>query len=157
MRRFLAGVSSRKGSCTFQDGRKWWLLLLQPATCMAATVQQWLGGLYLELFAPDPSTSLLPLDAMQGLPPAEDLKWEGFLWAVPKKRTSHSKKRMRSAHKYLRPRCDFIPCPKCSNLKLMHVLCGHCLKETLKKTAAVRQAELEAKLQMAAERAKRIL
>ena len=27
--------------------------------------------------------------------------WDGFLWAVPKKRTSHSKKRMRMTHKYL--------------------------------------------------------
>ena len=26
--------------------------------------------------------------------------WDGFLWAVPKKRTSHSKKRMRMTHSY---------------------------------------------------------
>ena len=67
--------------------------------------------------------------------------WDGFLWAVPKKRTSHSKKRMRMTHKYLKPIHHYTTCPKCQNLKLLHVLCGHCLKETLRKTAAMRQEE----------------
>ena len=67
--------------------------------------------------------------------------WDGFLWAVPKKRTSHSKKRMRMTHKYLKPIQHYTTCPKCQNLKLLHVLCIHCLKETLKKTAAMRQEE----------------
>ena len=67
--------------------------------------------------------------------------WDSFLWAVPKKRTSHSKKRMRMTHKYLKPIHHYTTCPKCQNLKLLHVLCGHCLKETLRKTAAMRQEE----------------
>ena len=67
--------------------------------------------------------------------------WDGFLWAVPKKRTSHSKKRMRMTHKYLKPIQHYTTCPKCQNLKLLHVLCGHCLKETPRKTAAMRQEE----------------
>lgn len=69
------------------------------------------------------------------------LEWDGFLWAVPKKRTSHSKKRMRMAKKYLKPIRHYTVCPKCQNLKLLHVLCGYCLKETLKKTAAMRLEE----------------
>ena len=62
---------------------------------------------------------------------------DGFLWAVLKKRTSHSRKRMRMTCKYLKP-IQHYTCPKCQNLKLLHVLCGHCLKETLKNTAATR-------------------
>ena len=68
---------------------------------------------------------------------------EFILWAVPKKRTSHSKKRMRMAHKYLKPKHHYTVCPKCTNLKLQHVLCGHCLKETLKLTALMRREEVE--------------
>ena len=54
---------------------------------------------------------------------------------------AHSKKRMRMTHKYLKPIQNYTTCPKCQNLKLLHVLCGHCLKETLRKTAAMRQEE----------------
>lgn len=64
-----------------------------------------------------------------------------LLWAVPKKKTSHSKKRMRSTHKYLKPRSDYITCPQCNNLKLLHMLCGHCLKLTLQATATTRNTE----------------
>ena len=72
---------------------------------------------------------------------SQSLLDEFILWAVPKKRTSHSKKRMRMTHKYLKPKHHFTVCPKCKNLKLLHVLCGHCLKETLKLTAIMRREE----------------
>ncbi len=65
--------------------------------------------------------------------------WDGFLWAVPKKRTSHSRKRKRMTNKYLKPIRNYTVCPKCQNLKLLHVLCGHCLKDTLKRTAELRR------------------
>lgn len=68
-----------------------------------------------------------------------------LLWAVPKKRTSHSKKRMRMTHKYLKPKHHYTVCPKCKNLKLLHVLCGHCLKETLRLTAMMRRKEFAQK------------
>lgn len=69
--------------------------------------------------------------------------WDGFLWAVPKKRTSHSKKRLRMTNKWLKPICNYTVCPKCQNLKLLHVLCGHCFKETMRKTAEIRRMKLE--------------
>ena len=73
--------------------------------------------------------------------------WDGLLlWAVPKKRTSHSKKRMKLNHKYLKPKANYTVCPTCQNLKLLHVLCGHCLKETLRLTAEMRRAEIEQRL-----------
>ena len=31
-------------------------------------------------------------------------------------------------HKYLKPITHYTTCPKCQNLKLLHVLCGHCLR-----------------------------
>lgn len=83
---------------------------------------------------------LVPVDSSGEM--GTDL-WDGLLWAVPKKRTSHSKKRMRMTHKYLKPIRNYTVCPKCQNLKLLHVLCGHCLKETLKKTAELRRKTVE--------------
>ena len=77
------------------------------------------------------------------------LGWDGVLWGVPKKRTSHSKKRMRMTHKYLKLKHHYTVCPTCNNLKLLHVLCGHCLRETLRQAAAMRRAQLmEQKLQV---------
>ena len=75
------------------------------------------------------------------------LSWNGLLWGVPKKRTSHSKKRMRMTHKYLKPKHHYTVCPNCNNLKLLHVLCGHCLKETMRETASMRLAEIEQRLE----------
>ena len=85
-------------------------------------------------FSPVYDTSGLQHDGVSGL-----LDWGGLLWAVPKKRTSHSKKRMRMAHKYLKPKGHYTVCPNCQNLKLLHVLFGHCLKETLRLTAKMRR------------------
>lgn len=112
-------------------------------------LKQMLGALYLELFGPKPPSLLLSVSPAAQIPSpmgGQELSWEGLLWAVPKKRTSHSKKRMRSAHKYLKPRSDYITCPKCKNLKLLHVLCAYCLKETLAATAEMRRAEVETKV-----------
>ena len=62
-----------------------------------------------------------------------------ILWATPKKRTSHSKKRLRMTHKWLKPIHHYTFCSKCGNPKLLHVLCGHCFKETMKLTAEYRR------------------
>ena len=59
--------------------------------------------------------------------------------AIPKKRTSHSKKRLRMQSKWLKPIQNYTFCHKCGNPKLLNVLCGTCLKETLNKTAAYRR------------------
>ena len=91
---------------------------------------------------PELRYSPLPLlDGGEFISEVDCRDWDGFLWAVPKKRTSHSKKRMRMTHKFLKPIQNYTTCPKCQNLKLLHVLCGHCLKEALKKTAAMRREE----------------
>lgn len=62
-----------------------------------------------------------------------------ILWAAPKKRTSHSKKRMRMTHKWLKPKQHCGYCPNCGYPKLLHVLCGNCFKKTMEKTAEYRR------------------
>ena len=91
------------------------------------------------------SGSLSPRSREQAPAPAasEELSlWGGILlWAVPKRRTSHSKKRMRMAHKYLKPKTHYQTCPKCGNLKLQHMLCAHCFRETMRLTAQFRREQ----------------
>ena len=76
--------------------------------------------------------------------PTPSTLWEAvLLWAVPKRRTSHSKKRMRMAHKYLKPKHHYQTCPKCGQLRLQHMLCGYCFRETMRLTAALRRQRAE--------------
>ncbi|KDQ63715.1 hypothetical protein JAAARDRAFT_53903 [Jaapia argillacea MUCL 33604] len=49
-----------------------------------------------------------------------------FLLAVPKKKTSHSRKRMRSANKGLKDKMNLVHCPGCGTPKLAHHLCAFC-------------------------------
>ena len=49
-----------------------------------------------------------------------------ILLAVPKKKTTHSKKRMRSSGKYLKNLQNIVKCPFCGNPTLMHHLCHNC-------------------------------
>ncbi|KAF8932171.1 hypothetical protein CPC16_001476 [Podila verticillata] len=49
--------------------------------------------------------------------------------AVPKSKTSHSKKRMRQATKGLKEQKNIVQCPGCGQAKLMHHLCTHCYKD----------------------------
>ncbi|KAH9835588.1 uncharacterized protein C8Q71DRAFT_86499 [Rhodofomes roseus] len=49
-----------------------------------------------------------------------------FLLAVPKKKTSHSRKAMRSANKGLHDKRNLVHCPGCGSPKLAHNLCPEC-------------------------------
>ncbi|KIY43726.1 hypothetical protein FISHEDRAFT_53653 [Fistulina hepatica ATCC 64428] len=46
--------------------------------------------------------------------------------AVPKSKTSHSRKRMRAANKGLKDKQNLVSCPGCGCPKLAHHLCGNC-------------------------------
>ncbi|PLW22349.1 hypothetical protein PCANC_11693 [Puccinia coronata f. sp. avenae] len=50
----------------------------------------------------------------------------GLLRAVPKKKVSHSRKRMRSAHKGIPVNMSLGLCPACGEPKRQHFLCLHC-------------------------------
>ncbi|KAL5518912.1 hypothetical protein ACEPAH_595 [Sanghuangporus vaninii] len=49
--------------------------------------------------------------------------------AVPKKKVSHSRKAMRSAHKGLRDKSNIVNCPGCGSAKLAHHLCPNCYSQ----------------------------
>ncbi|KAI1780849.1 hypothetical protein F4818DRAFT_397052 [Hypoxylon cercidicola] len=54
--------------------------------------------------------------------------WEGILRAVPKKKTSHMKKRHRQmAGKALKDVTSLNKCPACGGTKKMHTLCSNCM------------------------------
>ncbi|KAJ9607696.1 Ski complex subunit Rec14 [Cladophialophora chaetospira] len=56
--------------------------------------------------------------------------WEGILRAVPKKKTSHSKKRHRQlAGKALKDVKAVNQCPGCGRPKKAHTLCPYCVAE----------------------------
>ncbi|ORX68548.1 hypothetical protein DL89DRAFT_209552, partial [Linderina pennispora] len=60
---------------------------------------------------------------------------EMILRAVPKQRTSHSKKRKRMATKGLKNRKDLVPCRGCGRPKAVAQICLNCyhdIKRTLK-------------------------
>ncbi|KAG0143881.1 hypothetical protein CROQUDRAFT_48157 [Cronartium quercuum f. sp. fusiforme G11] len=52
-----------------------------------------------------------------------------ILKAVPKKKVSHSRKRMRSAHKGLKPDLGLSNCSGCGQSKRKHHLCLNCYAE----------------------------
>lgn len=58
---------------------------------------------------------------------------EPILWAAPKKKTSHSKKRMRASNKGIPIKENVTSCPACGSNKLLHHLCGNCYSDIKKK------------------------
>jgi large subunit ribosomal protein L32 len=55
--------------------------------------------------------------------------WDSILRAVPKKKTTHSKTRMRSATKGLKDKFNINNCSACGQPKLANALCGTCFRE----------------------------
>ncbi|KIM66154.1 hypothetical protein SCLCIDRAFT_38798, partial [Scleroderma citrinum Foug A] len=49
-----------------------------------------------------------------------------IILAVPKKKVSHSRKAMRSAHKGLQDKQNIVHCPGCGEAKLAHHACRTC-------------------------------
>ncbi|KAI0348047.1 hypothetical protein BDW22DRAFT_1321198 [Trametopsis cervina] len=85
--------------------------------------RQFLAAPFFPAFAaaPTPSSWTLPTSLQSLLelfPP--------FLLAVPKKKTSHSRKAMRSANKGLKDKHNVVHCPGCGSAKLAHHLCSNC-------------------------------
>ncbi|GAA5976832.1 hypothetical protein JCM11641_000884 [Rhodosporidiobolus odoratus] len=79
---------------------------------------------YISLSAAPTAASLASLipDTLAGL---RDLL-PPWLLAVPKRRTTHSAKRMRSANKGLKEKQNLVSCPTCGAPKLAHHLCHEC-------------------------------
>ncbi|TFK89789.1 hypothetical protein K466DRAFT_444853, partial [Polyporus arcularius HHB13444] len=75
------------------------------------------------LATPKPFTWAIP-----SLPSLLEL-FPSWLLAVPKKKTSHSRKAMRSANKGLKDKQNLVHCPACGSPKLAHNLCPTCYRE----------------------------
>ncbi|KAL4774768.1 hypothetical protein BDW60DRAFT_180310 [Aspergillus nidulans var. acristatus] len=79
------------------------------------------------------SAALRPAAFTLNVPSILSDLWEFVLRAVPKKKTSHMKKRHRQmAGKALKDVKHLNTCPACGQIKRSHVLCQHCV-ENIKK------------------------
>ena len=71
----------------------------------------------------------LPLAFALRLPSILSGIWESILRAVPKKKTSHRKKRQRfMAGKALKDVTSLNKCSACGNVKRAHLLCPYCVR-----------------------------
>ncbi|KAM0754314.1 hypothetical protein T439DRAFT_278296, partial [Meredithblackwellia eburnea MCA 4105] len=52
-----------------------------------------------------------------------------WVLAVPKSKTTHSKKSMRSSNKGLKEQQGIVGCPSCGTPKRAHHVCHHCHKD----------------------------
>jgi large subunit ribosomal protein L32 len=69
---------------------------------------------------------------------------DSLLWmAVPKKKTTPSKKKLRHRHKWLKNRTDIETCVVCGNNKLVSHLCGYCLEKINEDTREHRKVNKE--------------
>ncbi|KAJ1643824.1 hypothetical protein LPJ64_004448 [Coemansia asiatica] len=72
-----------------------------------------------------------------------DIIRDAVLRAVPKQRTSHSKKRKRMAGKGLKNRQDLVPCSGCGRPKLLAHICLNCYHDIKRKLKGMkREAEM---------------
>ncbi|PVI07996.1 hypothetical protein DM02DRAFT_637798 [Periconia macrospinosa] len=69
----------------------------------------------------------IPSLSLPSIPSLGDI-WEGILKAVPKKKTSHRKKRQRfMAGKGLKDLTSLTKCSACGRVKRAHILCPYCV------------------------------
>ncbi|KAJ2065145.1 hypothetical protein GGI17_000556 [Coemansia sp. S146] len=73
-----------------------------------------------------------------------DMLNEMILRAVPKQRTSHSKKRKRMATKGLKNRHDLVPCSGCGRPKLTAHICLNCYHDIKRKLKDMKRTAEEA-------------
>ncbi|KAJ2034380.1 hypothetical protein IW146_001328 [Coemansia sp. RSA 922] len=76
-----------------------------------------------------------------------DILNEMILRAVPKQRTSHSKKRKRMATKGLKNRHDLVPCSGCGRPKLTAHICLNCYHDIKRKLKDMKRTAEESQQQ----------
>lgn len=64
---------------------------------------------------------------------SEPSQWNGLVFAVPKRRTSHSVKRMRMANKWLKPMKNITTCSQCGASRLAHNVCTKCVQKAMRR------------------------
>ncbi|OCT51527.1 hypothetical protein CLCR_09280 [Cladophialophora carrionii] len=102
-------------------GRLSGLVLGRSVATISTAIQAWSSRSLLSASIPLPAITVI----IPGL--VSDI-WEGILKAVPKKKTSHSKKRHRQlAGKALKDVKAVNQCPGCGKPKRAHTLCPYCV------------------------------
>ncbi|KAF8912700.1 hypothetical protein CPB84DRAFT_1759298 [Gymnopilus junonius] len=69
-----------------------------------------------------------------------------FLLAVPKSKTSHSRKAMRSANKGLKDKRNITNCAGCGAVKLAHHICPNCYSAVTRQWKAKNKASDESEI-----------
>ncbi|KNC86800.1 hypothetical protein SARC_01062 [Sphaeroforma arctica JP610] len=73
---------------------------------------------------------------------ASDVLADGFmLMAVPKRKTTPSRRRVRQHDKFPQNIQNITTCHKCGGAKLLHALCWACTKKIMAQTAAIRRTD----------------
>ncbi|EUC66804.1 ribosomal protein L32 [Rhizoctonia solani AG-3 Rhs1AP] len=96
------------------------------------TRSTWASFSGLTVNVPAPSGSALRLaERLSALPSLRTLLelFPPIVLAVPKKKTSPSRKRMRSANKGLKDKTNIVNCPGCGAPKRSHHVCPQCFSE----------------------------
>lgn len=105
------------------------LLPFAPATMSRALISESLQFRPMRFLPAVTTTFLQPISISLNVPGLLSDIWESVLRAVPKKKTSHMKKRHRfMAGKALKDVKSLNKCPGCGQLKRAHLLCPHCVK-----------------------------
>ncbi|KAL4801235.1 hypothetical protein BDV18DRAFT_149723 [Aspergillus unguis] len=114
------------------------LLPPSPFTQILSRVSVPSRSLSFAIGLPSPSsivlpTLLRPAGLALNIPGILSDLWESVLRAVPKKKTSHMKKRHRQmAGKALKDVKNLNTCPACGQMKRSHTLCQHCVSDIKK-------------------------
>lgn len=86
-----------------------------------------------EQYAISPPFFRFALPALTSIVPIIAGMWDSILRAVPKKKTTHSRKRKRQlVGKALEDKKNLTRCEACGDLKLLHTLCASCVKSIQK-------------------------
>ncbi|GAB1215971.1 hypothetical protein ATERTT37_005170 [Aspergillus terreus] len=106
--------------------------VIRPSSALSVSA----GGRWSQLFQNAfvlPYTLARPAAFSLSIPGVLSDIWDSVLKAVPKKKTSHMKKRHRQmAGKALKDVKNLNTCSGCGQVKRAHVLCPHCV-ENIKK------------------------
>lgn len=93
--------------------------------------------------ASTPFSLALPAAVQLSIPSLLSGIWDSILRAVPKKKTSHMKKRSRfMAGKALKDVTNLNKCSACGNVKRAHLLCPYCVKGKLRLVTLKRGKDL---------------
>ncbi|OGM43783.1 hypothetical protein ABOM_006915 [Aspergillus bombycis] len=109
---------------------------IMPRIFMASQAMSSVGGRWSHIWQTStqttpniPATLLKPAALSLNIPGFLSDIWDSVLRAVPKKKTSHMKKRHRQmAGKALKDVKSLNTCPGCGQIKRAHVLCPHCVE-----------------------------